>query len=272
MLKLHTWEDLQQLLKVSEAPDLDFKEALDPDAPRFGVEARKDIAALANTLGGHIVIGASTDQNRSRCTGFHGVPSELAGRLGTLLEAQGKQGCRPTPMLSTRVIDVPEKPTKVLLLGVGMSPVAPIGASLKQDVGGHLVDVGWCFPYRVGSQTEYLTPDQFGAYEFMSARRAAALLNGIPQDELEKISLRLDHPTTRGLTKLARLVGISLVENTAAFCLNHRDTLIRVPLDDVGPVWRGVENRWNVVLAGTLAPLPGGVDLVYWPSFSGGRY
>lgn len=257
MRNLDTWEDLQQLLKESEAPDLDFKETLDPANADFAVEARKDIAALANTLGGHIVIGASTEMNRSRCTGFHGIQAPLAARLCELLEEQGKTRCRPAPFLSTRVIDVPNQKTKVVVLRVSMSPVAPVGASLQQSAGGHLVDKGWYFPYRVGSRTEELSPDQFGAYESMSSRRAAALLSGIPIEERSNLALQWDGDAeNQVLLEDVRLdYNAVLLRSSPGRLAGGRSPLqngVAIPLEQVVSVWRASSGQWHVAIVGEI--------------------
>lgn len=71
MRDLRNWDELQSLVGVgTEGADLDFKETLNPKGDDFSVELGKDIAALANTLGGHIVVGASTELNRTRLQGL----------------------------------------------------------------------------------------------------------------------------------------------------------------------------------------------------------
>lgn len=180
MRDLRNWDELQSLVGVgTEGADLDFKETLNPKVDDFSVELGKDIAALANTLGGHIVVGASTELNRTRCRGFHGLNRDLGSELAGHFERAAKDRCRPTPFISTDPVNVPNDPEAkvVLVVRVEASAIAPVGASVQQPKGGALVDEAWVFPYRVGTQTEYLTPDQFGAFESMTARRAAALLD-----------------------------------------------------------------------------------------------
>jgi hypothetical protein len=256
MRSLKDWADLQPLLNLSEQADLDFKEARSRD--NFAVEARKDIAALANTLGGHIIVGASTDKNRSRCTGFHGIDALDATALASEYESEAK-ACRPTPFMSSHCIDHPDNPGHVVLvIAVGMSPVAPVGAALRQTGGGHLVDEGWCFPYRVGSHTKYLSPDQFGAYESMSARRAAALLSGIPTSERARLGLRYlvtgrSNVAIQATPLRAAIVAVSLDENVARFVVHDgTEKPMAVPLDEIVTVWRDVDG-WEVALKGYVA-------------------
>src|SRR5215831_10397704 len=103
MRNLTTWDHLLPLVgTTSEGADLDFKATLDPSKDR--IEVAKDIAALANVLGGHLLVGTSTDTNGTRCTGFHGVGRREATKITTLIEEQVKERCRPTPVCSVRSI------------------------------------------------------------------------------------------------------------------------------------------------------------------------
>lgn len=260
------------MIGVTEAPDLDFKDTLNPNEPTLALELAKDIAALSNSLGGHLVIGALTDAAKTRCEGFVGIEPSLATTLGNLAQQQAKDRCRPTPFVSPHVIDVPQKSEQVLVLRVAMSPVAPIGVSLRQHRGGKLVDEGWCFPYRVGNHTNYLSPDQFGGYESMSARRAAALLLEIPQANWA--SLRLRHqsggsPTTTGIGmhRPVRLREVSLRENVARFSLigGEPEQPFTVPLDEVTTVWSG-DDVWQVAVRGYLHVGPRSESAQYYPA------
>src|SRR5882724_3886749 len=171
MRTLTSWDSLQPLVgTTSESGDLDFKATLDPSKGK--IEFAKDVAALANVLGGHVLVGVSTDMGGTRCTGFHGIEKDLATEVTKVIEEQVKDRCRPTPILNVRSFSLPVSPKVVVVVAVDASPLAPVGVCLRQDKGGLLVDKGWAFPYRVGSLTEYLHPDQFGVYESMSARRA----------------------------------------------------------------------------------------------------
>src|SRR6516162_9995369 len=84
MRTLTSWENLQSLVgTTSESADLDFKETLDPKDPKSKIEFAKDVAALANVLGGHLLVGASTDMGNTRCKGFHGIDIDLAGKIAS---------------------------------------------------------------------------------------------------------------------------------------------------------------------------------------------
>jgi hypothetical protein len=242
----------------TEAADLDFKETLDPKANGFMVELGKDLAALANTLGGHIVIGASTELNRTRCTGFHGLSRDLGADLAGHFERAAKDRCRPTPFISTQLTDIPgdAEAKVVLVIRVEPSAIAPVGASVEQHQGGKLVDQAWVFPYRVGSQTEYLTPDQFGAFESMTARRAAALLDTIPLDQRRRVSLCWRSKTGSREKADAALEGIDARRNLVSFQPDGPGApALHLPLDAVSTVWpvgQGGQERWTIVVRGHI--------------------
>ena len=69
MRELTTWESLQTLVgTTSEGADLDFKEILDPSQGK--IEFAKDVAALANVLGGHLlrtIFNEPRSMGRCRC-------------------------------------------------------------------------------------------------------------------------------------------------------------------------------------------------------------
>lgn len=93
MRDLTTRESLQPLVgTTSESADLDFKETLDLSQEKIEIEVAKDIAALANVLGGHVLIGVSTEMNRMRCTGFHGIDKQRATKITKVFEESVKQG------------------------------------------------------------------------------------------------------------------------------------------------------------------------------------
>lgn len=64
------------LASPCETDRLDFKESLDLSNPRDIVELAKDILAMANSGGGHLVIGIEDGTRRQR-----GITSEAAAAL-----------------------------------------------------------------------------------------------------------------------------------------------------------------------------------------------
>ena len=145
MRSLTSWDSLQSLIgTTSESADLDFKATLDPSKGK--IEFAKDVAALANVLGGYVLIGVSTDLNGTRCTGFHCIEKALAAEITKVIEEQVKDRCRPTPVFNVRSIGREGTTKVVVVVAVEASPRAPIGVCLRQEKGGLLVDKGWAFP------------------------------------------------------------------------------------------------------------------------------
>jgi hypothetical protein len=256
MRRLITWEDLQPLVGVtSEGADLDFKGNLDTKDERTQLESAKDVAALANVLGGHILIGVSTDMNGTRCTGFHGLDRKKASGILKMFEEQVRDRCRPGPFVHASSIAISGGSKVVAVVSVDASPNAPVGVLLRQNKGGHLVDKGWAFPFRVASQTDYLQPDLFGAYEAMSARRIAALLDGIPQEQRNNVVLRFENPGGKDRQEASTFVSVNLSENSATFRRKDDPShVITIPLDEIVTIWRedAGEGLWQISLSGSL--------------------
>lgn len=281
MRQLMTWEQLQTLIgRDSEGADLDFKESFDVAKAGNDIEAAKDVAALANVLGGHIVIGASTELGGTRCKGFHGIHRDVAVGAAKHFEEKVKERCRPTPSIAVCSIDVPHSANLVIVVAVEASPVAPVGVSVRQPENGLRSDEGWIFPHRVGSRTPYLQPDQFGAYESMTSRRAAAWLSAIPDDQRLTITIRWVLPDAGGgddaapahgaplhLEALkARFDRVDLGANVAIFTDLNGQHGVEVPLDQIQTVWRRSKKQpsWEVSLRGSLHLSDG--EWQHWPT------
>jgi hypothetical protein len=120
----------------------------------------------------------------------------------------------------------------------------------------------------VGSLTEYLYPDQFGVYESMSARRAAALLNSIPADQRGLVNLRWvvgeamppgsgygDGQTRHFESLKVRFEGVDLLGNVASFTDVDSHLAVSLPLDQIQTAWRRTTKgdvSWEVSIVGSL--------------------
>ena len=256
---LTTWDHIKVFINTTvERADLDFKERLpNPDA----FEMAKDIAALANGLGGSILIGAKTT-GKFLCTDLPGIPLKDAIALADQFERAAGSRCRPRAVLDCAVIRLPTDPNSaVLSVNVAAAAAAPIGVDLR-DKGD---DNSWKFPLRTTSQTVWLSPDQFGAFEQMTARRSGALLASIPSGEREQITLQQDRALNPKFAEVdggysnylgdlfGTLVDVDYRHNVAYFSLGTKigdgKHDFRVPLDWVVTAWRDTQsNRWMVVV------------------------
>lgn len=258
---LTTWTQIAAFIgKTVERADLDFKNQ-QPHPTDF--ELAKDIAALANGLGGTVVVGAAT-QGKYLCTGLPGVPVQDAIVLAARYERAAGDRCRPRAWLDCAIIHLPTDVTKaVLTVNVAAAPAAPLGIDLRETSDAQT----WKFPLRTTSQTVWLSPDQFGAFEQMTGRRSGALLASIPLNERAMITLHRERSLSRGRGEslsggarthsgplFGRLVDVDLRGNVAHFCLGEVENDgplldFRVPLDWVSTIWwDGQENRWRVLV------------------------
>lgn len=255
MAPLTTWPQVEAFINTTvERADLDFKTTI--QLPTNPFELAKDVAALANGLGGSIVIGATT-QGKFLCTGLPGIPVQDAIALSTDFERAAGDRCRPRAVLDCAVIRLPSDPSKaVLSVNVAASAVAPVGINLREKSDAD----AWKFPLRTTSQTVWLSPDQFGAFENMTARRSGALLASIPLGERQELTVRperipdaLDESAVRMPALLGALVDVDFRGNVAQFLLGEKEgdgrSDFRVPLDWVSTAWRdSARNRWIVLV------------------------
>ncbi len=238
-------QDLPPINTSCERSDIDFKNG---QAPKPSIEHAKDIAALANTIGGSIIIGAET--NGTIVVGYPGIADVVASELPNAFEQSASERCRPVPKVVCQVIRrVGRQP--LVVVNVWPSPLAPVGVSIhgQQIKGAELMEKAWAFPVRVGSQTPYLAPDQFGSLESVSARRSAALLLSIPSEQRGQIKVIWSRPnggpivgkpyTVHSLT--GSLSDVVPSENVVHFSIGSRDGEkgpLALPLDWIDTVWR----------------------------------
>lgn len=89
--------DLPAIGTSSERSDLDFK--VKPTTSRIG--QAKDVAALASTIGGSIIVGAAT--KGMVLSSYLGIPSADAEKLPNQYEQSVKDRCRPSPRIASEV-------------------------------------------------------------------------------------------------------------------------------------------------------------------------
>ncbi|MFD5559046.1 AlbA family DNA-binding domain-containing protein [Kitasatospora griseola] len=134
-----------------EDEDLDYKSI--HYAPDKKAELAKDVAAMANTIGGVLVLGLAEDR-KSRCPSAV-VPVELTdGRLRQI-RATVASNLRPAPRIELIAKeDSPGSNQGILLIAVPRSPDAP------HAVIEHNQDHRLAYPYRDGDTTRWLTEAQ----------------------------------------------------------------------------------------------------------------
>jgi hypothetical protein len=265
LLPLLTEEALPRPQTTCERSDVDFKISM---APQATIEMAKDVAALANTIGGAIIVGART--TGPLVVGYPGIAPAIATQLLESYERSAAQRCRPAPRVVSHLIAGREQADPIVVINVWPSPLAPVGVHVRQKLpGATLVDEAWAFPFRVGSHTRFMHPDQFASLENVSARRAAALLLGIPDDQRKQIRLRWTRPTPRHSSTpytihepSGQLVEVLPDQNVARFLVGDPFPSggyeLRVPLDWIDTVWRDEQISAWIVFSSAVFELQGG--------------
>src|SRR6266700_1804252 len=177
-IELARHADLMTLIsdRVPEAFDLDFKSEMYGPTDRDRRDAATDVAALANTAGGLLILGIEED-SQARATAAPGL---------TLSEADERRirqivGSQVVPMPQIDVLRV-EDPNRLgrglVLVAIPRSPLAPHAV---------VVNDGLRYPRRNGATTRYLSePEVADAYRqrFARPRRQADRAREIEADAL----------------------------------------------------------------------------------------
>jgi hypothetical protein len=139
---------------VAEAYDLDFKATLYGKSDKDRRDLAGDVAALANTAGGVIVVGIAED-SQARAAAAPGVALSDAevGRIRQIVASQ----VSPLPTLDVLQVEDPQHPGHgFMLLAVPRSPMGPHAVLVNQSLR---------FPKRNGTTTTYLSePEAADAY------------------------------------------------------------------------------------------------------------
>ncbi|MEV7297201.1 ATP-binding protein [Streptomyces microflavus] len=146
---------------VSESYDLEFKGELYGGNDKAKRDLAGDVAALANTAGGVLLLGVTEDE-QARAAGIPGVELSDAEvlRIRNIVADQ----VHPLPTFDVRQIEDPAQPGHgVLMIAVPRSPSAPHGVRINE---------GLRYPRRNGASIIYLTETEVAsAYQDRFARR-----------------------------------------------------------------------------------------------------
>src|ERR1700735_4510735 len=140
--------------QVPESFDLDFKSEMYSSSERDKHNAATDVAALANTAGGLLVLGVEEDeQARAKAAPGIALAEEDERRIRQVV------GSRVVPMPVIDVLRIPDPASPghgLVLIAVPRSPLAPHAV---------LVNEGLRYPKRNGATTRYLSePEVADAY------------------------------------------------------------------------------------------------------------
>jgi schlafen family protein len=165
---------------VSEAFDLDFKAALYGSADKDRRDLATDVAALANTAGGLLVLGIEEDR-QARATAAPGV-AVSDNEVRRILQVVGSLVV-PLPVFEPLPVLKPgETGYGFLVVAVPRSPFAPHAVIVNQ---------GLRFPRRNGTTTRYLSEPEVASAT--RERLAGAQRQSARAEEVEREALlRLD--------------------------------------------------------------------------------
>jgi len=243
---------------VTERDCFDFKR-WDATRPTDGFELAKDVAAMANTLGGAVLFGAKGSGDF--LASYEPVTQDAANEIKRLVEQAVRDRCSPVPNFSVDPIQVAEAPP-AFVVAVNVSPYpgqlvgvevkrgeAKCGADMKQP------EILHWFPYRIGTHTKGLRPEQLPMYLDPRVRRIVQVLSPAIGSRMQVITRGVAPPGV--CTYLVTVTSVDIAENALSFTMvsgsaTHSPEAISVPLDGVLHAWRVPGRCWFATLSGEL--------------------
>lgn len=227
-----------------ERETLDFKR--EAGSKRGAYEYAKDVAALANHLGGTIIVGAVEDRSTATLVRYEPLTQTDARAVRTAHESAVRDLCSPVPQITTEAI--PRDGGFVVAVNVRAHPEKLIGVHRtgERDF--------WTFPLRRATQTVFLMPEQLPMYADPQVRRVLLLLNQVPLGEIVSLRVVRDRDGA-GNTGPAILHSIDELRNTVVFKrapglnpfpLDAKGSSF--PLDLVRTVYRMSGETWQIVI------------------------
>ncbi len=241
-LELVQHADLMALIsnQVPEAFDLDFKSEMYGPTDKDRRDAATDVAALANTAGGLLVLGIEED-DQARATAAPGLELSEADER-RIRQIVGSQVV-PMPVIDVLRIEDPDRSGHgLVLIAVPRSPLAPHAV---------VVNDGLRYPRRNGATTRYLSePEVADAYRerFAAPRRQADRASEVETDALGRLATTEDQAWV--VVSLVPDLAGSLVINQAALSAARDELMGRQPL--IMPTslgWRRVSIGRHRILA-----------------------
>lgn len=234
-----------------ETAYLDFKRTYATGTPLQydSFELGKDVAALANALGGTILVGAQ--EVASTLHVYLPRDDDEVKRTIRAIEDAVRDRCSPSPVVSMEKIHY--ESGCILAVNVSAFPSQPVGVWVRGDKEDGYGDPTWTFPVRVGTQTKFFRPEQLAMLMLPELRRVAIALADIEQNTevFLHTASRTVHNTPYPVTFLSSdpLANVLIIRE---FASNGGLADVAVPLDGVRSVWRA-NARWHVALKGQFA-------------------
>jgi schlafen family protein len=270
-------KDLPAALSSVEGSVLEFKGRRHlgvDDYMRFArdyTEHAKDIAAMANALGGAILVGA--DEQPGCGVVYSGIerPGLDVVRLG--YDVARCEHVRPRPRVEFGVIPIADGDRWVLAVNVFAALEQPIAIAVPRDgEGPRSEEVPWRFPRRVGRDTRWIQPEELPMLINAHVRKMALLLERIPDEQRRDVEIQSRWDGKTGSWPHIESVMLwgpggpsqDFVDSSANALLVRilatGTTNLRIPLDDIECVWQVRADRWRIRVNGFLGRTDKGYD------------
>ncbi len=256
-----TWSPIttpKQLPNVGDAEQtwLDFKVRV-ATANRY--ELAKDVAAFANASGGTLVVGAADASDR--LSAYRPLTKDEARETAKAYEEATRDRVTPLPVIQIEIL--PYGDGYVVTVNVHPFPGQGVGVAIKKGDNGNDKEDLFHYPFRVGTQTKFITPGLLPMFTDARIRRIAILLEQATGSNVEIYV----HPRPWESNESKRLTGnvsrVDVPTNTLELGYLNGGKNIKVPLDLVEAVCDGY-GGWQVFLDGYLDEI--GSDLRLMPS------
>ena len=212
------------------------------------VDLAEQIAAFANTLGGCILIGANEQAGGTYV--YDVMEEDMADAARVRYEHAGRDFCSPNPILESVVIQ--RVPGFVTAINVWPFPGQAIGVRH-----GPPDKPAWLFPFRVGTQTKFLSAEQLPMIMLPELRKPAILLSQIVAGESVQIQ-------NQGGGQVVNAAFHEIQLQTGTFTIQippHPASrpmgggamqIATIPLEAVYLVWKHHSDGWQIAVRGQV--------------------
>lgn len=226
--------DLPEIGRGHESATLEFKGGVNS---RDSLELAKDVAAMANHLGGTILVGAveGADGLLER---WNALDASTAAEVQTAYERAAMRFLSPRPRIGALRIAIPGGEC----VAVNVEPHVDGVVGARADA---RIEHTWRYPLRVGKETRWMTPEEV-ALMTPQTRKALVMLSRLNRGDLIlKVRETLLSGTKHDQSN-ARFESVNADDNVVAFRLAGDREPTFYPLDLVKTVYRE-EDGWIVV-------------------------
>ena len=155
---------------------MDFKKELPP--PPFAFELAKDVAMFANANGGVILVGAQEDMANARLGKYFPMTEPAARAARDEYEKAIAARCTPKPLYDAVILE--QDTGFVVAVNVWPFPGQFVAVRTSADAVDGYKGPAFVFSVRLGTNCQYLTPEQTAMFTVPELRRVLILLNAIP--------------------------------------------------------------------------------------------